>query len=139
MAYFSRKLTTPELNYEIHDKELLTIVKACREWKVYLCGAKHEVQVFTDHKNLTCFTTTKVLNRRQVRWSETLLELNLRILYKKGSENGRADALSRRLNYELIDSNRVSGAILRVDKDGSLVYNHAFAITLRIIDTTLVD
>ena len=43
VTYFSRKLTKPELNYEIHDKELLAIIKACREWKVYLCGVKHEV------------------------------------------------------------------------------------------------
>jgi hypothetical protein len=136
VAYFSRKLTGPELNYEIHDKELLAIVEACREWKVYLCGAKHEVQVFTDHKNLTCFTTTKVLNRRQVRWSETLSELNLRISYRKGSENGRADALSRRADYELTDSDRVSGAILRQDKDGSLIYNRSFAATIKLSSDT---
>jgi len=132
VAYFSRKFTKPELNYEIHDKELLAIVEACREWKVYLCGAKHEVQVFTDHKNLTCFTTTKVLNRRQVRWSETLSELNLRISYRKGSENGRADALSRRADYELTDNDKVSGAILRKDADGALIYNRSFATTMRL-------
>jgi hypothetical protein len=136
VAYFSRKFTKPELNYEIHDKELLAIVEACREWKVYLCGAKHEVQVFTDHKNLTCFTTTKVLNRRQVRWSETLSELNLRISYRKGSENGRADALSRRADYELTETDQVSGAILREDKDGSLVYNHSFAATIQLTNDT---
>ena len=130
VAYFSRKMTAPELNYEIHDKELLAIVEACREWKVYLSGAKHEVQVYTDHKNLTCFTTTKELNRRQVRWSETLSELNLRISYRKGSENGRADALSRRPDYMLTDADKVSGAVLKQEQDGTLVYNRSFAATL---------
>ncbi|KFY06363.1 hypothetical protein V491_08680, partial [Pseudogymnoascus sp. VKM F-3775] len=72
VAYYSRKMSPAELNYDIHDKELLAIVEAFRQWRVYLEGPAYTVQVWTDHKNLTSFTTTKVLNRRQVRWAETL-------------------------------------------------------------------
>jgi hypothetical protein len=72
VAFHSRKLTPPELNYEIHDKEMLAIVTALREWRAYLEGATHPFTVYTDHKNLEYFTTTKVLNRRQARWSELL-------------------------------------------------------------------
>jgi hypothetical protein len=67
IAFHSRKLSLAELNYEIYDKELLAIVDAFREWRVYLEGSKYPVQVYTDHKNLIYFTTTKQLNRRQVR------------------------------------------------------------------------
>jgi len=67
VAYYSRKLAPAELRYNIHDKELLAIVDAFRQWKVYLEGPKHTVTVFTDHKNLIYFTTTKELNRRQIR------------------------------------------------------------------------
>jgi hypothetical protein len=129
VAYHSRKMSKPELNYEIHDKELLAIVDACKEWRVYISGAKHEVQIYTDHKNLTCFTTTKELNRRQVRWSELLAEFNLRISYRKGSENGRADALSRRNDYKLVPEDKIRNSILRQEPDGSLVYNRTFAAT----------
>jgi hypothetical protein len=66
-AYYSRKMIPAELNYEIHDKELLAIVTVFRVWRVYLEGAKHTITVTTDHKNLTYFTTTKVLTRRQAR------------------------------------------------------------------------
>ena len=52
VAYYSRKMTGPELNYDVHDKELLAVVEAFRTWRVYLEGAKDPVQVFTDHKNL---------------------------------------------------------------------------------------
>jgi RNase H-like domain found in reverse transcriptase/Integrase zinc binding domain len=31
VAFYSRKMTDPELNYDIHNKKLLTIVKAFRE------------------------------------------------------------------------------------------------------------
>jgi hypothetical protein len=40
-AFFSRKMEPAEINYEIHDKEMLAIVAALKEWKRYLEGAKH--------------------------------------------------------------------------------------------------
>ena len=59
VVYYSRKITGPELNYDIHDKELLAVVEAFKEWRVYLEGPKYPVQVFTDYKNLLYWTTTK--------------------------------------------------------------------------------
>ncbi|XP_044717015.1 uncharacterized protein HRG_09284 [Hirsutella rhossiliensis] len=53
-------------------------------------------EIITDHKNLEYFTTTKVLNQRQVRWSEFLSQYNFRIVYRPGSKAIRPDALSRR-------------------------------------------
>ena len=67
IAFYSRKITGPELNYDIHDKELLTVVEALREWRVYLEETKYPVQIYTDHKNLLYWTSTKQLNRRQIR------------------------------------------------------------------------
>jgi len=49
-----------------------------------------------DYKNLTGFLTTKELNRRQVRWAEMLIEYHFEIQYTKGTDNARADALSRK-------------------------------------------
>jgi hypothetical protein len=95
IAFYSRKLIQVELNYDIHDKELLAIVVAFKVWRVYLEGAKHTIIVKTDHKNLTFFTTTKELIRRQARWAETLLQFDFKIVHCKGMENGQADALSR--------------------------------------------
>jgi hypothetical protein len=54
------------------------------------------VQVFTDHKNLEYFMTTKVLNRRQARWAQELAGVDFKIYYRKGTSNGKPDALSRR-------------------------------------------
>ena len=36
VAYRSRKFSGPELNYDVHDKELLAIVGAFEEWRAYL-------------------------------------------------------------------------------------------------------
>ena len=62
VAFYSRKFLSAEMSYEIHDKKLLAIVNAFKQWHVYLKGLKHEVQVYSDHKNLLYFMTTKVLN-----------------------------------------------------------------------------
>ena len=45
--------------------------------------------------NLQYFKETNQLNRRQARWAEVLQEYNFKIVYRKGSANGKADALSR--------------------------------------------
>jgi len=36
VIYYSRKLTLLELNYNIYNKELLSIVTALKEWRVFL-------------------------------------------------------------------------------------------------------
>jgi hypothetical protein len=43
--------------------------------------------------------TTKVLNRRQVCWPQKLAGMDFKIFYRKGTSNGKPDALSRYLQY----------------------------------------
>ena len=118
IAYYSRKFTGPEERYDVHDKELLAIVSALEHWRPYAESCS-ELTIYTDHKNLVYFTTTKVLNRRQVRWSEMLGRYKFKILYTPGKDNGRADALSRR--HDLVGEKTINQfAILGVNKDGSL-------------------
>ena len=119
VAFFSKKLSGAALNYQVHDKELMAIIEAFQEWKPYLSGTTHEVQIWTDHKNLRYFTTTKVLNGRQTRWAEFLSEFNFVINYIKGSENARADALSRRPDH-FGNATEASPPLLREQRDGSL-------------------
>ena len=52
-----------EIYYDTADKELLANVDCFKRWRRYLEGAKHQVQVISDHQNLELFQTTKVLNR----------------------------------------------------------------------------
>jgi hypothetical protein len=57
------------------------------------------VQVFTDHKSLEYFMTTKVLNWRQACWAQELGGMDFKIFYRKGTSNGKPDALSRCPEY----------------------------------------
>src|SRR5436853_4505217 len=64
IAFHSRKMNKHEINYEIHDKELLAITSAVKEWQWYLEGARHKINVFTDHRGLEWFAHNNPLNRR---------------------------------------------------------------------------
>jgi transposase InsO family protein len=96
VAFFSKKHSITECNYEIYDKELLAIVRCFEEWRPELEGTPSPVAVITDHKNLEYFMSTKLLNRRQARWSEFLSRFNFKIQYRPGREGGKPDALTRR-------------------------------------------
>jgi hypothetical protein len=74
VAFYSRKLTNAEINYQVYDKELLVIIITFEQWRLYFAGAQHRVQVLIDHKNLLYFTTTRTLNRRHARWSIFLVD-----------------------------------------------------------------
>ncbi|SAL94817.1 hypothetical protein, partial, partial [Absidia glauca] len=95
IAYFSRKLTSSEINYEIYDKELLAIIDSLSYWRHLLIATNDPVLIYSDHKNLEYFTTTKRLNRRQARWSLFLADFHFQITYRAGRLQGKPDALSR--------------------------------------------
>ena len=64
VVYYSCKLTLLELNYDIYDKELLTVVTVLKEWRIFLQGTIEPFIVKMDYKNLTEFLTIKELNWR---------------------------------------------------------------------------
>jgi hypothetical protein len=93
VAFESMTLKGAELNYPVHEKELLAILRALRKWKVDLLGS--EFFVYTDHKTLLNFNTQKELSRRQARWMEELAIYDCKFVYVKGEDNTVADSLSR--------------------------------------------
>jgi len=67
-----------------------------QEWKAELRSVR-EFEVITDHKNLEYFTQKQKLTERHVQWAQIMSEFgNMKIHYRLGKENVRADALSRR-------------------------------------------
>jgi hypothetical protein len=95
LGYFSRKLRGAELNYDIHDKELLAIVDALDKWSTYCKSTPHTIMILSDHKNLEYWQTKRDLNLRQARWGERLANYNFTITYRPGKLAGKPDILSR--------------------------------------------
>ena len=96
IAYASRSLTQPELNYAQIEKELLAAAFACAKFHDYIYG-KREVIIETDHKPLITIVK-KPLHAAPPRLQRMLLQLqryDLKFIYKCGKELYLADALSR--------------------------------------------
>ena len=88
-------LHTAELNYDVHNKELLTIFEAFRSWHHYLEGTPLPVDVVTNHKNLEYFSTTKMLTWHQACWSKFLSQFNMVIRFHPGCLGAKPDSLTR--------------------------------------------
>jgi hypothetical protein len=94
VAFDSSTFKDAELNYPVHEKELLAVIRALKKWRTDLVGSPFFV--FTDHKTLENFGHQKDLSRRQARWMEFLSQYDAHFVYVKGERNSVADSLSRR-------------------------------------------
>ncbi|KAG6329299.1 hypothetical protein ID866_9790 [Astraeus odoratus] len=95
VMFHSWMWSTPELNYDMHNKELLAIFEAFHTLHHYLEGMAAPVDVVTDHKNLKYFSTSKVLTQHQACWSEFLSQFNLIICFCPGKLGAKPDTLTR--------------------------------------------
>jgi hypothetical protein len=87
VAFFSKTMNPAECNYQIHDKEMLAIVRSLEEWRPELQRKRDRFEIYTDHKSLEYFMTTKQLTARQARWAEALSEYYFIITYRPGKDN----------------------------------------------------
>jgi hypothetical protein len=139
IAFFSKTMQPPELNYDIHDKEMLAIIRALEEWRAELEGlqAEHPFLIYSDHRALEYFMTTKKLSARQARWAEFLSRYHFTLMYRAGTANERADALSRKHEdvknqEEAIRKHRTQILLPRDKIDPSIVHD----LQLAPIETT---
>ncbi|KAK7940550.1 hypothetical protein WMY93_003876 [Mugilogobius chulae] len=109
-AFFSRRLSEAERNYDVGNRDLLAVVLALQEWRHWLEGAHQSFIIWTDHKNLSYLQSAQRLNSRQARWALFLSRFNFTLTYRPGSKNCKPDALSRL--YSPVHENSVPGTIL---------------------------
>jgi hypothetical protein len=128
VAFHSKSLQPAERNYEIHDKELLAIVRALEIFRHYLEGRDNTTEIWTDHGNLVYFFTKQKLTRRQARWSLYLSHFRFIIIHKPGTQN-KSDALSRRPDHK-------EGMAL--DNDDRVLLDNRF-FTIHATQTTVVN
>jgi len=113
MAFYSKSLSSVEQNYKIHDKEMLAIIHALEEWRHFLEGATHPVEIWTDHKNLEYFMTAKKINCHQAWWSLHLARFDFLLHHCPRCTMGKLDALSRRANHGNRASDNENRVLLR--------------------------
>ena len=101
VAYLFKSLNETERNYEIHDKEMLVIIRELESWRYLLEGAQFKFEIWIDHKNLEYFMKTQKLNCRQARWALYLSRFDLTLKHVLGTRMGKVDGLSRRLDWKV--------------------------------------
>ena len=101
VAFISKSLSDIECNYEIHDKEMLAIIRCLEGWRHFLEEAVIKFEIWTNHKNLKYFMKAQKLNQRQARWALYLSRFDFTLKHIPGSKMGKADSLSRRLDWEI--------------------------------------
>jgi len=67
VAYLSKSLDKMERNYEIHNKEILVVIRELENWRHLLEDTKFRFKVWTDYKNLEYFMKAQKLNCKQAR------------------------------------------------------------------------
>jgi hypothetical protein len=94
VAYQSETLFDTVRRYPTYDKDMHSLVQACRQWKHYILGK--ETVIHKDHQPFQFIQTQgKFQNDRHQKWSTYLQQFHLKIKYKKGSTNNVVDFLSQ--------------------------------------------
>ena len=101
VAFLSKSLNETERNYEIHDKEMLVIVRGLEAWRHLLKEVQFKFEIWMDHKNLEYFMKAQKLNRRQARWALYLSQFDFILKHVAGTKMGKADGLSRRADWKV--------------------------------------
>ena len=114
VVFLSKPLNETKRNYEIHDKEMLAIVRGLETWRYLLEGVQTKFEIWTDHKNLEYFMKAQKLNRRQARWALYLSWFDFTLKHVAGSKMGKADGLSRRVDWKVgIDKDNENQVLIK--------------------------
>ncbi|GKC80683.1 putative mitochondrial protein [Tanacetum coccineum] len=93
IAYWSKTLFTKHQVLSTYAKEFLAVGTTLDKWKGYLLDRHFKIR--TDHFSLKYLLNQKLTTPFQFKWLPKLIRYDYEIIYKKGSKNVVADALSR--------------------------------------------
>ncbi|MBW0561012.1 hypothetical protein O181_100727 [Austropuccinia psidii MF-1] len=130
IAFDSFKLLPAEINYEIHENELLGIVWALKRWRAFLLSLSDSFEVFTDHSSLQYFIYSKVLTCCQAHWAEFLSEFNFSITYRPGRLATLPDDMYPERGVDFIRNNPQN--FLQVLKQNEIKESRFFSITVEV-------
>ncbi|GJY75755.1 putative mitochondrial protein [Tanacetum coccineum] len=99
ISYMSKTISLKHQSLSTFKKEFLAILLALDKWRGYLLD-RHFI-IKTDHCSLKYLLDQRITTPTQMKWLPKLMRFDYEVVYKRGSENGAADALSRVQSCEL--------------------------------------
>ena len=94
VGFHSQSFSEVEWNYDIHNQELLVLVRGLNHWCHLVIGTQHPISVYTDHKNLEYYHHPQHINCHMAHYIPCLADYNY-ILYHLPGTSNKADMLSR--------------------------------------------
>ena len=91
--YKRQVLYSCERNYTVTEKELLSVVFACINFRTYVLG--YPLTIRSDHKYISFLKKCKLNHDRLTTWILVLQEYNIQWEYIPGKQNMVADGLPR--------------------------------------------
>jgi len=109
-----KSLNEAEINYKIHNREILAIIRCLDEWRHLLEGVQSKFKIWSDHKNLKYFMSSQKLNHKQARWALYLSRFDFMLKHVPGSSMGKANSLSRQPDWQRgIERNNENRTLLK--------------------------
>ena len=98
LAFWSRKLSPPQMQWSPREQETYTIICALKKYQSWI--GTNRVEILTDHRSLEYWSTEHVNTvsgpaGRRARWHDFLSLFDLHVAYLPGKYDTVADALSR--------------------------------------------
>ena len=93
LGFASRLLKGSELNYNITEKECLSVVWALKKFQYIIWGC--EINIITDRHAFCWLMSKKELSGRLARWATVVQGEHPKIIHKSGKMHRDADAVSR--------------------------------------------
>ena len=100
IAHASRTLNRSEQNLSATEREALACVDRIKYFQHYLYG--RHFAIYTDHAALKWLMDIKDPTGKLARWSLTIQQYDFTMKHHSGTNNGNADALSRRPHFPSI-------------------------------------
>ncbi len=94
VIFYNKNMIFAECNYEIYNKELLTIICCLKHWCFKLKCMNILIKIFINHSNLKYFMISKKLIQWQAKWAEKLFEYNFNIIYSSEKQNLKVNTLT---------------------------------------------
>jgi RNase H-like domain found in reverse transcriptase len=124
VGYHSHTLNLAERGYDVHDRELLAVMRGLRQWRHLLLSSPFTTTVITDHANLQYYRQPQKINQCVARYLADLANYQFTLVHKPGVSN-KADHLSRQPDY-----NEGKGD----NEDIQVLLNKLFANTIMSLD-----
>lgn len=86
VAFISESLSDIERNYQIHNKEMLAVIRCSKVQRHFLERVTIKFKIQTDHENLKYFMKAQKLNYRQARWALYLSKFDFTLKHILGNK-----------------------------------------------------